>query len=88
MIYIKKERLLGREITFSRTPLQSIRAFFGAVEPERPSIPFFSERYRTYKKRIVLAGKQIEWGSVTPGTMKEQAGIKRLKERFAGGNGW
>lgn len=88
MFFIKKERLLGRETTFARTPLDAIKAFFGAIEPESPSIPFFSEHYRTYKKKIILAGKEIEWDRPTPGTLKEKAGIKRIKERYEGGSGW
>jgi hypothetical protein len=83
-----KKRILGREITFARTPLNAIKAFFGAIEPESPSIRLFSEQYRCYKKRIVRAGRNVRWGLPTTGAEKEQAGIKRLKERFAGGRGW
>ena len=77
-----KERIAGRETVFSLSVIQSIRKFFGVSEPESPSIPFFGEQYRTYKKKIVREGKAIKWGLPSTGTEKEKAGIRRIQKRY------
>lgn len=78
---ITREKIAGMEVTFARTFLQQIRAFFDVIEPEAPTIPFFSEQYRTYRKKVVSEGRSIKWKPVTAGTEKERLNLERMRER-------
>ena len=79
----QQERIGGMEVTFIRTPLQAIKAFFGVVENEGigTTIPRFSSQYRSFRKKIVSEGRLEKWGSAESGAMKESRSIARMRDR-------
>lgn len=70
-----KEWVLGREITFERSLLQEIRAFFNAGQPESPTIPRYSKEYRIYVKKVASEGRLTRW--VAPQPIKEKKRVRR-----------
>ena len=79
----KKMQVEGASLSLSLTPLQAIRNIFGVVESEGidTTIPRFSSQYRTFRKKIVSAGRLEKWGSVESGAMKEARSIARIRDR-------
>jgi len=78
---IKKQVIEGATFTRSLSPIQTLRDFFDTEAREAAPISRFSGAYRTYRKKVATTGRLTEWKSVTAGTVKEKAGLQRIKER-------
>lgn len=77
----KKERIMGKELTFEFSPLEAVRHYFGAKEAKPSTITMHTKGYREYRKKIVEEGRLTQWGGLTTGAEKEKIGIMRMRER-------
>lgn len=68
----KKERIMGREFTFARSPLQAVRAFFGTKPKEAKTVLWGTPGFRKYKKEIREVGLAEKWGGLTPARERER----------------
>ena len=85
---ITKKIVEGAELSFALSPIQALRDLFGSEEYHPQPIRLHSEEYREFRKKIVSAGRLEKWGDVQTGIEKEQAGLKRIREKAKKGSAW